>query len=333
LVNPLLCRLQKAGRGRAICALGLQAYQQGKTTMRGSHLPLRAARDATVRALGACRATTVAICNCLAFDFLTSVPGFSWHQPTPSKKDSPMTQLKAVIFGAIGTVAEVADLERQAYNAAFKQAGLDWKWSAIAYKEFLKTDGGEERIRAFRDAVPARADVDEKAIKKLHEAKKAGVVELIAQTKLIPRAGVKELMDACIAAEVKLAWCAPSSADSVKALNKALAKLLPLKDLAATVTLEGQEAAKTPAKGYSECLEALGLKASDVVAIEDTPFGVEAAKAAGIFTVATPGEMAAGQDFSAADLVVTSLSSVTLEELQKLLEQASEPAFANSGNS
>ena len=127
-----------------------------------------------------------------------------------------MTQLKAVIFGAIGTVAEVADLERQAYNAAFKQAGLDWKWSAVAYKEFLKTDGGEERIRAFRDAVPARSDVDDKTVRKLHAAKRAGVVELIGQSKLAPRPGVKELMDACVAAEVKLAWCASSSADSVK---------------------------------------------------------------------------------------------------------------------
>ena len=242
-----------------------------------------------------------------------------------------MPQLKAVIFGAIGTVAEVADLERQAYNAAFKQAGLDWKWSAVAYKEFLKTDGGEERIRAFRDAVPARADVDDKTIKKLHAAKKAGLVELIAQTKLTPRPGVKELMDACIAADIKLAWCAPSSTDSVKALSKALAKQLPLKDLAATVTLEATDAASTPAKGYTQCLDELGMKASDVVAIEDTPFGVEAAKAAGIFTIATPGETAAGQDFSEADMVVTSLSSVTLEELQKLIEQAKEPAFVNSG--
>ena len=242
-----------------------------------------------------------------------------------------MPQLKAVIFGAIGTVAEVADLERQAYNAAFKQAGLDWKWSAVAYKEFLKTDGGEERIRAFRDAVPARADVDDKTIKKLHAAKKAGLVELIAQTKLTPRPGVKELMDACIAADIKLAWCAPSSTDSVKALSKALAKQLPLKDLAATVTLEASDAAGTPAKGYTECLDELGMKAADVVAIEDTPFGVEAAKAAGIFTIATPGETAAGQDFSEADMVVTSLSSVTLEELQQLIEQAKEPAFVNSG--
>jgi HAD superfamily hydrolase (TIGR01509 family) len=244
-----------------------------------------------------------------------------------------MTQLKAIIFGDIGTVAEVADLERQAYNAAFKQAGLDWKWSAIAYKELLKTDGGEERIRAFRDAVPARAEVDDKAIKKIHAAKETGFAELIGQTKLGPRPGVKELMDACLAADVKLAWCASSSADSVKALSKSMAKQLPLKELASTVTTERGAAARSQSDSYSKCLEELGLRAAEVVAIEDTPIGVEAAKAAGIFTVATPGETAVGQDFSAANLEVTSLSSVTLEELQKSLEQSGEPAFANSGQS
>ena len=244
-----------------------------------------------------------------------------------------MTPLKAIIFGATGTVAEVADLERHAFNAAFKQAGLDWKWSAIAYKELLKTDGGEARIRAFRDAVPARAEVDDKTIKKLHAAKETGFAELIGQSKLSPRPGVKELMDAALAADVKVAWCTSSSADGVKALSKVLAKQLPLKELASTVTVDRLDAARPEAQAYVKCLEDLGLTAADVVAIEDTPFGVEAAKAAGILTVATPGETAAGQDFSAADLAVTSLSSVTLEELQKLLQDAKEPAFANSGHS
>jgi beta-phosphoglucomutase-like phosphatase (HAD superfamily) len=237
-----------------------------------------------------------------------------------------MTQLKAIIFGDIGTMAEVADMERQAYNAAFKQAGLDWKWSAIAYKELLKTEGGEERIRAFRDAVPARAEVDDKAIKKIHAAKETGFTELIGQAKLSPRPGVKELMDACIAADVKVAWCASSSADSVKALSKVLAKQLPLKELASTASTDRGAAATSPSDSYAKCLEELGLRAAEVVAIEDTPTGVQAAKAAGIFTVATPGETAVGQDFSAADLEVTSLSSVTLEELQNSLGQTKEPA-------
>ena len=244
-----------------------------------------------------------------------------------------MTQLKAVIFGAIGTVAEVADLQRQAYNAAFKQAGLDWKWSAIAYKELLKTNGGKERIRAFRDAVPARAKVDDKMIEKLHAAKETGFAELVGQSKLSPRPGVKELMEACLAAGMKLAWCTSTSVANVKALKQPLAKQLPLKELTSTVTIDRISAAKPANDAYLQCLEDLGLTAADVVAIEDTPVGIEAANAAGIFTVATPGETAAGQDFGAADLVVTSLSSVTLEELQKLLDQAHEPDFANSAHS
>lgn len=234
-----------------------------------------------------------------------------------------MTQLKAIIFGSIGTVAEVADLQRQAYNAAFKHAELDWKWSAIAYMELLKTNDGKERIRAFRDAVPARAEVNDKMIDKLFKDQENGFVDLIGQAKLTPRPGVKELMDACLAADVKAGLCASSSAESMKAVSKALAKQLPLKELASTVTMDT----------YSKCLEELGLSAAEVVAVEDTPSGVEAAKEAGIFTIATPGETTAGQDFSAADLVVTSLSSVTLEELQKLLEEAKAPAPANSVHS
>ena len=66
----------------------------------------------------------------------------------------------------------------------------------------------------------------------------------------------------------------------------------------------------------------------EVVAVEDTPANVAAAKAAGICTVATPSEATAGQDFSAADLVVTSLLSVNLESLQALLDSPLEPALA-----
>jgi HAD superfamily hydrolase (TIGR01509 family) len=242
-------------------------------------------------------------------------------------------QLKAVIFGAIGTISETSDIQRQAFNAAFKQAGLDWKWSAIAYKDLLKTNGGQARIRAFRDADPSRASVDDKMIKKLHAGKEAAFVELLAKGKLGPRPGVQELMDACLAADVKMAWCTSTSVENVKAIKQALGKQLPLKELASTVTADRIAASKPAPDAYLQCLEDLGLTANDVVAIEDSPVSIAAAKAAGIVTIATPGEMVAGQDFAAADLVVTSLSSVTLESLDELLVSAREPAFVNSGQS
>jgi beta-phosphoglucomutase-like phosphatase (HAD superfamily) len=62
-----------------------------------------------------------------------------------------MSQLKAVIFGAIGTIAETSDIQRQAFNLAFAEAGLDWNWDAQTYHDLLKINGGQNRIRAYRD--------------------------------------------------------------------------------------------------------------------------------------------------------------------------------------
>ena len=33
--------------------------------------------------------------------------------------------MKAILFGSIGTLIETSDLQREAFNEAFKEAGLD----------------------------------------------------------------------------------------------------------------------------------------------------------------------------------------------------------------
>ena len=38
---------------------------------------------------------------------------------------------KAVLFGSIGTLAETSDLQRNAFNEAFKISGLNWFLSLI----------------------------------------------------------------------------------------------------------------------------------------------------------------------------------------------------------
>ena len=35
---------------------------------------------------------------------------------------------KAILFGSIGTLAETSDLQRNAFNEAFKISGLNWFW-------------------------------------------------------------------------------------------------------------------------------------------------------------------------------------------------------------
>jgi HAD superfamily hydrolase (TIGR01509 family) len=71
---------------------------------------------------------------------------------------------------------------------------------------------------------------------------------------------------------------------------------------------------------YLAVLECLGVAASDAFAIEDSPNGVTAAKQAGLRCVAVPNSITLGLDLSHADILLRSLSEVTLAQLLVRLE-------------
>src|SRR5579859_786040 len=66
---------------------------------------------------------------------------------------------------------------------------------------------------------------------------------------------------------------------------------------------------------YLAVLECLGVTAAEAFAIEDSPNGITAAKQAGLRCVAIPNTITAGLDLSHADVLLGSLSEVTLSEL------------------
>ncbi len=68
---------------------------------------------------------------------------------------------------------------------------------------------------------------------------------------------------------------------------------------------------------YLEALEQLGVPADEAVAFEDSPNGVLAAKAAGVFCVAIPNEVTRelGLEEAGADLVLDSLADLSPEAL------------------
>ncbi len=70
-------------------------------------------------------------------------------------------------------------------------------------------------------------------------------------------------------------------------------------------------------------LRELSLRPEDCVAIEDSANGVNAATAAGIFTVVTPSYWTRDEDFTAADLIVPSLGSMSLREIDGHLQGGS----------
>jgi HAD superfamily hydrolase (TIGR01509 family) len=239
-----------------------------------------------------------------------------------------MARLQAVIFGAIGTIVETSDLQRQAFNAAFQSTGLDWDWTPATYQTLLKVNGGRNRILAYRNADPARADVPDEAIATLHKAKTDFYVAMLDNTAISPRPGVVALMDACAGAQIRVAFCTSTYPENVAAIGSALDGLLSLDRFATIVTLDKIDRPKPAPDAYFYCLEQLGLPADAAIAIEDTPASLAAAKAAGITTIATPGATTADQDFSIADLVVPDLTGMTIDRLSALLEARSKTAVA-----
>lgn len=75
---------------------------------------------------------------------------------------------------------------------------------------------------------------------------------------------------------------------------------------------------------YRAALAHLEIDATQAIAIEDSPNGIKAAKAAGLFCVVTLNEVTAQLDLSAGDLILESLDEIPLKDLLRSIE-TSEP--------
>jgi HAD superfamily hydrolase (TIGR01509 family) len=84
---------------------------------------------------------------------------------------------------------------------------------------------------------------------------------------------------------------------------------------------EDVQRAKPDPDLYLAALDALKTPASQAVALEDSPNGVQAAKAAGLFCVAVPNDLTRQLAFDHADLVLPSLAGMPLASLLEEVEK------------
>ncbi len=230
-----------------------------------------------------------------------------------------MVQVKAVIFGAIGVIAETSDLQRQSFNLAFREQGLDWDWDPATYRRLLAINGGQTRLRAYREEDPHRSHVSDAVIAALHDRKTHHYAALTANGALMPRPGVAALVKACQDAGIRVALCTSTSVENVDAIRAALGDTLDFGTFASITTIDKIARVKPASDAYLHCLSQLGLSAHEVIAIEDTPVSIASARAAGVTVIATPGAMTDDQDFAGAAFVTNDLAAVTLAQLDEIL--------------
>lgn len=131
-----------------------------------------------------------------------------------------------------------------------------------------------------------------------------------------PLPGIVDLLDQADAAGLETAIASSSGDDWVPVL---LAQLGLTERFAHLSTFDGTCPAKPAPDLYLRACAALGVEPSEAIAFEDSPNGIAAAKAAGLWCVAVPHEITAGLDLSGADLVIPTLGGVALDRLLERL--------------
>jgi HAD superfamily hydrolase (TIGR01509 family) len=230
--------------------------------------------------------------------------------------------LQALIFDVDGTLAETErDGHRLAFNAAFKEAGLPWRWDVAMYGELLAVTGGKERMthyaRQHAPELAARPDFNN-LVRKLHALKTDFYVQLVHAGRLPLRPGIGALLRAARAEGLRLAIATTTSPENVSALLRASVA----SDAERWFDVIGAGdvvAAKKPAPDiYLWVIERLGLPAASCLAIEDSANGLRAASAASLPAVVTEAQYTIGEDFSGALAVLPNLDGVTPETLRRI---------------
>jgi HAD superfamily hydrolase (TIGR01509 family) len=124
-----------------------------------------------------------------------------------------------------------------------------------------------------------------------------------------PRPGVLSWLDAADELGLPLAIASSSPSEWVDHHLTRLGLLARF----AFVACAGEDLPPKPAPDvYLAACDAVGADPRRSIAVEDSPNGITAAKAAGLFTVAVPHSLTEALDLSAADLVVPSLAALPL---------------------
>ncbi|MDX6518788.1 MAG: hypothetical protein QOF50_1634 [Gaiellaceae bacterium] len=127
------------------------------------------------------------------------------------------------------------------------------------------------------------------------------------------RPGILEYLEDARALGLKTAIVSSSTQDWI---NRHLDRLERAEHFEAIVAADHDVSRAKPAPTlYLEALDRLALGPEEAIAFEDSPNGIKAAKAAGIFCVAIPNGVTAALGFDEADLVLESLADLPLRAL------------------
>ena len=211
---------------------------------------------------------------------------------------------RAIIFDFDGLIVDTEQPIYEAYHTLFAELGATLPLSV--WREVIGGSTGAAAAFVHLENSIGR-EVDRDAMRR-----QARAIRWEGTLTLPPREGVTELI--AEAKEAGLALAVASSS-TFAWVNGHLDRLGLLSSFDALCTRDDVEETKPNPALYQLAVERLGVEPQEAFAIEDSPNGVTAAKAAGLRCVAAPNPLTAGMDLLHADYVLPSMAGVSLSDV------------------
>ena len=230
---------------------------------------------------------------------------FLWKAPNKFRYNSEMYPegLKAIIFDMDGVLVESEPLHLLSVQSLLSRYGVDY--TEEENREFL---GRKDLLIA--DALIKRHSLD-LTVEGFIEAKEELLAELIS-TKGEARPGVYEVLEAAKSLGIPMAVASSATTLTIKLVVKTLA----IEHYFSWLCSGDEVTNGKPAPDiYLLAANRLGVDPTKCLVVEDTITGLTAAKAAGMFSISIPCAATAYQDHSIADLKLSSLEQLSVEQI------------------
>ena len=216
-----------------------------------------------------------------------------------------MKNLKAIIFGSIGTILETSDIQRKSFNKAFKKYGLNWYWSINEYKKLLIVSGGETRLSNYAKTKNIRINT-----LKLRNLKTKFFNNYLKKNELKPRVGVMNIIKFCKKNNIKLGFASSTSINNINSIFFALENTIKKKDFDFIGNSKLVSKKKPYPDIYKVALKKFGLSSKECLAIEDTEESMKSALSAKIICIAFPGKLHEKEKFKGSYKITKKLINI-----------------------
>ncbi|MEL6609336.1 MAG: HAD-IA family hydrolase [Pseudomonadota bacterium] len=209
---------------------------------------------------------------------------------------------RALFLGSIGVLTETSDMQRRAFNLAFRDAGLDWTWEGAGYYALLRKPGGLGRIMDYAAARGARVNAAEIHARKLHHFRELALAEGLAL-----RPGVADTIAAARAEGMAVGFVSTTVPETIELIFDGLRGALTREDFDVVIDRAKVVVGKPGPECYLAALAALGLTPDQALAFEDTPEAQSSALGAGVRCIAVPGFSSQTRVFDPQERVLTQM--------------------------